>query len=413
MKQVITALANPMVNRKLKEYKQIQVIANDIQYQEGILELLEQNNKIDCLILSQLLPGAYSILQLVETIQEINKTLWIIIILEKENKELENVLLAKGKTSIFYNNQIRVIDLIETITKKQEKEKLEQEIENLKKMVEKEKGQIVGSVEEKIDVKRETIEESQKIEQEIETEYEKNKTWWKIAKQGEKRETMTICITGVPGIGKSVFAINLAKVLKKMKKKVLIIDLDSVTKSILTLLGKSSKQTKIVEQNGIQVLEKNEKSEEEINKFLQKKNQKYDNIIIDTPAEWFQKEIQQVMEISNQIIFLTEANIIQLKKSKKILEFYQEKWKIPTEKIKIVLNKNQGESIDFEVLKEIFNKTTILGKIDFIENYNALINYGMKESLIEKKIKKEYYYIGKKILRKQDSKQYLILKIGG
>lgn len=47
MKKVITALSNPIVNKKLEAYEEIEIITNDIQYKEGILELLEIKKEID------------------------------------------------------------------------------------------------------------------------------------------------------------------------------------------------------------------------------------------------------------------------------------------------------------------------------------------------------------------------------
>lgn len=55
MKKVITALGNPILNEKLRKEENITVLANDIQYQEGIIEILEKEENIDFLILSELL----------------------------------------------------------------------------------------------------------------------------------------------------------------------------------------------------------------------------------------------------------------------------------------------------------------------------------------------------------------------
>ncbi len=41
-------------------------IMNDIQYQDGIIEALEIEPEIEIIILSELLPGEYSIKQLIE-----------------------------------------------------------------------------------------------------------------------------------------------------------------------------------------------------------------------------------------------------------------------------------------------------------------------------------------------------------
>ena len=105
MQVVITALLNKTVNEKLKEYKEIKVIMNDIQYQEGIIEALEINKNINVLILSELLPGQLNIKELIEEIKKINNKIKIIIFLEKENKNLENYLYAKENINIFYNKK--------------------------------------------------------------------------------------------------------------------------------------------------------------------------------------------------------------------------------------------------------------------------------------------------------------------
>ena len=61
MKKIITALASPEVNTELKKYKNIEIIGNDIQYQEGVIETLEKNSQIDYIILSAILDGKYEI----------------------------------------------------------------------------------------------------------------------------------------------------------------------------------------------------------------------------------------------------------------------------------------------------------------------------------------------------------------
>ncbi|MCI9275104.1 MAG: hypothetical protein HFJ24_03625, partial [Clostridia bacterium] len=61
MKKVITALLNQTVNQKLKQYNEIEIKINDIQYQEGILEYLEINKDVNFIILSELLKGPKNI----------------------------------------------------------------------------------------------------------------------------------------------------------------------------------------------------------------------------------------------------------------------------------------------------------------------------------------------------------------
>ena len=104
MKNIITALCNSVVNDKLRQINEFNILANDIQYQDGIFEILENKKEIDYLILSEFLPGQYDIKKLIEKIKEKNNTIKIILILEKEKEELENYLYAKGIFKIFYNN---------------------------------------------------------------------------------------------------------------------------------------------------------------------------------------------------------------------------------------------------------------------------------------------------------------------
>ena len=88
MKKIITALANPILNENLKEEKDFEILTKDIQYQEGIFEIMEEKNEIDYLILSEILPGENNIEKLIEKIKEKNIKIKIIIILESKKEEL-------------------------------------------------------------------------------------------------------------------------------------------------------------------------------------------------------------------------------------------------------------------------------------------------------------------------------------
>ena len=53
MKKIITALAEPQLNNELKKEKDFIVIGKDIQYQEGVIEILETEKEVDFLIISE------------------------------------------------------------------------------------------------------------------------------------------------------------------------------------------------------------------------------------------------------------------------------------------------------------------------------------------------------------------------
>ena len=118
MKKIITALANPMLNNELKKQKDFIIIGNDIQYQDGVKEVLEKEKNIDFLILSEILPGENKIEKLIEYIKKVNPNINIIIILENKKEELEKYLYSKNIYYILYNKTeiTEIINLIKNKT---------------------------------------------------------------------------------------------------------------------------------------------------------------------------------------------------------------------------------------------------------------------------------------------------------
>ena len=197
MKKIITALGNYLLNDKLLEQKEFQVISRDIQYQEGIFEILEKNNNIDYLILSEILPGENNILELVEKIKEQDKYIKIIIILENKNEELENKLYLKNINKIYYDNQIEIDEIINYLKNesKNENEKIKDEIEKLKKIL----------IENNILIEENKLKNNELLKTNIKENNTKNKK--------------VISIAGTGGVGKSVVTLNLSNYFKSQKKK--------------------------------------------------------------------------------------------------------------------------------------------------------------------------------------------------
>ena len=83
MKKIITAINNPQLNEELKKEKNFEIIGKDIQYREAILEILEENDFIDLIIMSEKILGEISLENLIEKIKLKNEAIKIIFILEK------------------------------------------------------------------------------------------------------------------------------------------------------------------------------------------------------------------------------------------------------------------------------------------------------------------------------------------
>ena len=105
MKKIITAIGNENINNELKKEKDIEIIINDIQYKEGIIEILEKYQEVDYIILDSSLQGDITTEELIKQINIINKNIKIIIISEKNLKTLEEFINKKIIYKIIYNNK--------------------------------------------------------------------------------------------------------------------------------------------------------------------------------------------------------------------------------------------------------------------------------------------------------------------
>ena len=129
MKKIITAINNPRINNELKSInKNIKVIGKDIQYKEGILELLEKNKNIDYIILLENLLGKINLFNLLKKKNKINKNIKIILLIKKNNyKKNKSIIKNKNIIKIFYTNKIKSEIILSKI--------LKNDNENIKKEV--------------------------------------------------------------------------------------------------------------------------------------------------------------------------------------------------------------------------------------------------------------------------------------
>lgn len=405
--KILTALQNPKTNEILKEKTKYNIIETDIQYQEGIIEVLEKNNKIDLIIISELLPGNIGFKDLINKIKKINNDIEIIVILENKNYKLKEFLMQKNINSIFYNNEITIDELINVI---EEKNKAKKEIEinneikllreiimeNNKKIEQNKKGKKISKIINILKKQKNKIIKNEKISN---LKIIKNKT-----NKNSKVKNKIISVVGTPGVGKSIFISLFSKNVKN--KKILIIDFDIYNKSLDLIFGyntKNQKEKSIIKvNNNIELLSKieiffkeNYIEKNKIRNILNSFSKKYDLIIIDNTSEYSCEYTKEILKNSDSIIFLSDANLIELNKTKKLLEKYINKWKIEKEKFNVVFNKININSINNKILNNLFSDFNILGKINFSNKYNLIINNNLK--MLNKNINKEYINIIKKM----------------
>ena len=111
---IITAINNRKIFEELKKKNNIKIISNDIQYKEGILEILEKNRNIDYIITNENLNGQIKIEELIKKIKKINNKIDIIIILNKKDSIKEKYLI-KNKIKFIYEEKLTAEKIIDQI----------------------------------------------------------------------------------------------------------------------------------------------------------------------------------------------------------------------------------------------------------------------------------------------------------
>ena len=117
MINIVTALNNEKINKELNKIQNINIISKDIQYKEGIIELLEKNNNVQYIIINENISGQIKIEQLIKNIKIKNKKTNIIMVLNKKEKIKENYL-AENKIKYIYIEELNIKKILNIIFSK-------------------------------------------------------------------------------------------------------------------------------------------------------------------------------------------------------------------------------------------------------------------------------------------------------
>ena len=450
MKKIITAINHPKLNEELRKEKNFEVIGRDIQYKEAILEILEKNKLIDIIIINEKIPGEMELEEMIEKIKKINQKIKIIFILEKENNELEKILIKNNIIDIYYNNEINLKELIKIINKKERN--MEEEIIELKKIIEEknnlEKNKKINKDKEKSFIKtylNEIINNIKKIinKQENEVNILNNMS------------TKTITFSGNYKGGKSTLALIISHYLAEGKDKVLLLDGDMEKQDLSMVLRKNKKSirrksngknkyeikkfnrgkikkiyinkkrikrnkklinkknkiknykikndiqlfTKKINKNlyffdGLKYLLKNaslKNQKELINCFLKQIKEKYNFIIVDLAKNNIKILNKEIIKKSDINFVVMIADLLGIKEGEALLKIYLNEWKVNKNNLNIIINKKSFKSINKKIIS---NCLQIKNKIYEIKENKILsifiFNYfKFKYLLNNKKLKKE------------------------
>ena len=408
MKRILTAIDNPTLNIRLKEEKEIKIIGKDIPYKEGILEFLEKNKNIDIIIISEKLQGEIETENLIQNINKINKEIKVIYILEKENEEKEKKLKELNIDEIYYNNKINIEEIIKILKEEDiDKEEMKQEIEKLKKIIEKEKARkntlnknqynkvLYLLKKKKNKILKNKIKNNKIIKNRIiKNNINKNR----INKQNKNinKYKKIINIIGNKNVGKTTLSLLLGNYLAKKNNKILFLKIKNYKNK------KNSKIKNQIKKEKKKIYKKKKVKDKEIKKiknniFIKeildskkdlkeniKKVEKYldffDYLIVDANKIKETKITQEFIKKGGKNIQIVEANLLGIKESLTFIENLEKNKIIKKESLHIVVNRYNFDSL----IKDLVNK---------IFYFSNSLNYIKKEkqtNKIEKNLKKIY-----------------------
>ena len=338
MKKVITAIGNEILNIKLREIDEIIVKERDILYCDGILEFLDKDSDVDIIVINEEIIEN-DLLDFLEQIANMNIEIYLIISQRHFMEEFEKV-----KNVRLFNNDIEVFNVFTN-------------------------GEYDGSY---------------------------------SYVEGLELDKRVISVIGNYGVGKTVFCSLLGKYMSKNYKVLLInfdifsdnlkclFDLKSsvVSSEVKKLVNKVCKNLYIL--NGLKYIfnEYNKISEHKVKEIFDELKKEYDFIIVDTSSEISLKFIKTIFPTCDYNIFLIEANLLELKKAKELLEVYIMDLGLDPKKTGLFINKYNISSIELEVIKNVMNNIRIIGKMNYSTKINSYINTNTKTIFNIEDIKK-------------------------
>lgn len=164
--------------------------------------------------------------------------------------------------------------------------------------------------------------------------------------------------------GKSMLSCILCKEFSKIKKKTLLIDFDVDNKSIPVLYNVFSKSIdyqniknniiKISNYENLLFIEDNFLENFEIFDFIKDLRKEYEEILIDTSGNFKSKFYGRILEIADDVVFIVVPTLCDLKKAMSLYEIIREDFKVPIQKIRIVINKENSYSVDELIIQKMF-----------------------------------------------------------
>ena len=364
MKKILIAMNHSELMQKIKRCGKYTVHNYDIDTKENVIEYLSKYD-IDVLITKDSLDGGMDKTEYVRAIRSVNANVKVILCVEQLDEVYKGFLFSNNIFDIIEGNEASFSDVLG----------------------------MIDSIKNTIVLKNNNVIEKNKLECKDKLSV--------VTKQ-------KICVFGTSGSGKSYIASLLAQITsRKLKLNTLLVDMDIQNAAIdiynnLNSSGnnlqyvmeeidrgsfnaqmlneiiskekrKNGKLSFITNNMGIYECQ-NKLSEEYYSKLYSESESEYDVLILDMPSAPFLDVVPYSLTKADKIFFVVNPNFISMRQATKYLDLLTNIWKIPKEKIFIIVNRAKKESLSLKQIDAILDGYNICLKIDEDIKLEGVIN---------------------------------------
>lgn len=364
MKKILIAMDNIALLEKIKRCGKYDVHSYDMTTKEDVLEYLEKYS-VDVLVTKDLLAGNMSKEEYINSIRSITSNMKIILCVEKLDEIYRGFLFSKNVFDIIEGNEAGFSDIFNMIDSKE------------KMIVLKNNNQII----------KENV--------------NKNNTLNILTKQ-------KICVFGTSGAGKSYIASILAQITsRKLKLNTLLVDMDvqNAAIDIYNNLNNSGNNLQFVMEeidrgsfssqmlneliskekrrngnlsfitNNMGIYEcQNKLSEEYYSKLYSETENEYDVLILDMPSAPFLDVVPYSLTKADKVFFVVNPNFISMRQAVKYLDLITNIWKVPKEKVCVVINRSKKDSLSLKQVSAILEGYNICLEVEEDTRLEGIIN---------------------------------------
>ena len=379
MKKFYIAIDNEEKFKEIKKYieeKGYFVFQNDLIYEDAVLEVIKNidNTKENILLISS------NIIENINKYKKINvenlKIYYFVDTFEEKDNFEKN-----GLTNIFDKADLNTFFIMNKIIRKDSFKENRFEINRFNKNRIDNKDNQNGNVINNIDLLKKEIKELECL---------------KGLNERKNLKSEIIVFTGEAKCGKTTLALSVLENIKE-EKNILFIDFNLRSKDIYYKYNISNKNESFYEKeiNGNKVdfllkmnylLKTNDDKKQGLNKdigykmrnILDEYRNKYDLIIIDLDKNVDYKILKSIFLKSNKIFFVIEPINIEIYNSLNLIDLFLNRNILNEDKVFIIFNKYDYNSISQEILKEIFKKYKIECIVKNKMKYRKILNKEVK-----------------------------------